>query len=614
MYFLKSRLCHILPVSSVLIMLMFLGACASGVTQAVKSADDGQADKASLMGKPKLAAIAVDKELLDPNLPNLELDAQLLEALLITQLASYEGDWTLASESALSAAKTTQDYRIARLAALLAMRAKKYSVAVDGAQLWLALDQGNRDAGTALLLGQLGEGDVSAAYQGFVGRQAKQGIDEYIKEVGGILVRQDNPDVAISISELYIQAYPESAQVALSGAYVAERFKKDELTQTWLGKALLLKPNWGLAAQLKANLLRSQGKLQERSSYIRAYIDANPKSIGMRINYAAELVLEKKYQDALKVMRGVIEDDPKNVAGLVYAGALAQQLEDFALAKNFYREALQADPSNDEVRWSLARIFVMAEEYQQAERYYQEIKGSQYFFNAQLQVANMRYHTQGLKSAINALRGLEPRTESEYIDRATTRHYLLMQEKQYEEAFSAINETLAYLPENLELVYARALVAAELSELKTAEKDFKFILKQQPRHADAMNAFGYTLADQTDRYLEAKELIAKALALQPAAPHILDSMGWVLFRLNDLDQAELFLQRAYDLSSEVEIAAHLGEVLWVKGEQDRATAVWREAFEKESNNPLLANTLRRFGVQLPGSGAEQVSANTQIGK
>lgn len=614
MYFQKPRLYLLLPASSALIMVMFLSACASAVTQTVKPSNKAQTEKVSAIAKATSAKIDVDEDELDPNLPDLELDAQLLEALLITQLASYQGDWKLASESALSAAKTTQDYRIARLAALLAMRAKNYSASVEGAQLWLSLNEGSRDAGTALLLGHLGEGDVSAAYQGFVGRQAEQDIDDYIKEVSGVLVRQNNHEVAISISELYIDAYPESAQVALSGAYVAEKFKKDELTEAWLEKVLLLKPNWDLAAQLKANLLRSQGKLEERSSYIREYVDSNPKSVGMRINYAAELALEEKYQDALKIMRGVIKDDPGNVAGLVYAAALAQQLEDYASAKSFYTKALNADPSNDEVRWSLARIFVMDEKYQQAERYYQEISGRQYYFNAQLQVANMRYHTNGLKSAIHTLRGLEPKTENEYIDRATTRHYLLMQEKQYEEAFSAINETLAYLPENLELVYARALVAAELSELKTAEKDFKFILKQQPLHADAMNAFGYTLADQTDRYIEAKELIAKALELQPKAPHILDSMGWVLFRLNDLDQAVKFLQQAYDLSSEVEIAAHLGEVLWIKGEEDKARSVWQEAFEKESENPLLAKTLRRFGVQLDGSGIGQVTVNSPISK
>ena len=612
MHLQNSRLFQYFPACSALLMAMFLSACVSTVSQTLGTSDGATDKNISAVVETKHDS-AIDDEI-DPNLPLLELDAPLLELLLITQLASYEGEWKLASESALSAAKTTQDYRLARLASLLAMRAKEYTASVEGAKLWLKLNEDSRDAGTALLLGQLGEGDVLGAYEGFIGRQKEQSIDEYIKEVSGVLVRQDNPDVAISVSQKYIDAYPESAQVALSGAYVAEKFKKDELTETWIEKVLALKPNWDLAAQLKANLLRSQGKLEERTTYIKEYVDSNPKSVGMRINYAAELALVKEYQNALKVMRGVVKDDPSNVAALVYTAALAQQLEDYDSAKRFYKKALNTEPTNDEVRWSLARLYVMKEEYKQAELQYSEIKGRQYFFNAQLQVANMRYHTQGLKSAINTIRALEPRTEAQYIDRATTRHYLLMQEKQYEEAFSAINETLAYLPENLELVYARALVAAELSELKTAEKDFKFIIEQQPQHADAMNALGYTLADQTDRFIEAKELISKALELQPKAPHILDSMGWVLFRLNQLDKAVEYLQQAYDLSSEVEIAAHLGEVLWVMGEEDRAKGIWQEAFEKESENPLLAKTLRRFGIQMDGAGIDQLSANSPISK
>ncbi|MEM7360802.1 MAG: tetratricopeptide repeat protein [Pseudomonadota bacterium] len=532
------------------------------------------------------------------DLPNMELDAELLEQLLLANLASYAADWELAANNALLAAQSTRDHRVARLAALLAMRAKNYPAATEGARLWRDLNEHSNDAKTTLLLAQLSEGDVDAAYQGFAEQQAEQSIEEYIKEVGGVLLRQRNGDVAIAIAQRYVTEYPDSAQVALSATYVAENFENSALAEEWLERALALKPDWDLAAQMKANILRRQGKHEERSNYIQQFVANNPSSVGMRINFAAELAREENYLEALELMQAVLEDDPKNVSALTYSAALAQQLKQMELAKDYYKKALRIDPKNDEIRWTLARYAVQEEKYQLAEQYYEQIESQENYFRAQLQIANMRYHTLGLKGAIDTLRALAPRTEAEYVDRATTRHYLLMQENQYEEAFGAINETLAYLPENLDLVYARALVASELHELETAEQDYKFILSQQPNHANALNAFGYTLADQTERFDEARELIEKALELRPEDAHILDSMGWVLFRLQQYDEAIDYLRQAYETMPEAEVAAHLGEVYWVTGETDKAKAIWREAHEKDPDNRLLTKTLERFGIQL----------------
>lgn len=569
--------------------LFTLGGCASTGLSSLE-ADDPASDVV-------VTAVAEEaKTEADENLPHLELDAELLEQLLVANIASYAADWDRATDNALLAAESTRDHRVARLAALLAMRAKNYAAATTGAQLWRELDENSNDAKTTLLLAQLGAGDVDAAYQGFAEQQAEQAIDEYIKEVGGVLLRQRNGEVAIAIAQRYVDEYPDSAQVALSATYVAENFENNELAEKWLEKALILKPDWDLAAQMKANILRRQGKHEERSDYIQQFVVNNPSSVGMRINFAAELAREEKYAEALEVMQAVLNDDEENVSALSYSAALAQQLEQLDLAKQYYKNALRIDPKNDEIRWSLARFAVQEQNYELAEQYYQQIESQENYFRAQLQVANMRYYTRGIKGAIDTLRALDPRTEAEYVDRATTRHYLLMQDDQFEEAFGAINETLAYLPENLDLVYARALVASELSELETAEQDFRFILSQQPNHANALNALGYTLADQTDRYDEARELIEKALELRPKDAHILDSMGWVLFRQKEYDEAIDYLQQAYDSMPEVEVAAHLGEVFWVTGELDKAKAIWLEAYEKEPDNRLLSKTLERFGI------------------
>ena len=570
---------------------MFVVACASIPNQDLS--DNKTIQPTELTNKEKPVAV-------DENLPDLELNADLLEQLLIANFASNQGDWSLAAKSTLAAAKSSKDYRLARLTAFLALRAEKFNQATEGAELWVELQADQIEAETTLLRAQLEAGDVDSAFKGFKNNALKNNIpiDEHIKEVVAILVRQNNSDSAIAVLKKYIVEHPKSSQVALSSAYVAEQFRRENLTEQWLNTALDLKPDWDIAAQMKVASLARQGKKAERSEFIEEFVSAYPASIGMRINYAAELARDKKYEEAFTLMQKVLMDDPENVSALNYIAALAQQLEQPKLAKEYYQQALKLDPSNDEVRWALARFAVQDEKYLRAERYYEQIKGEKNYFHAQLQVANMRYFTRGLDGAITTLRTLEPKTEEEYVARATTRHYLLLQDYHYEEAFSAINETLAFLPKNIELVYARALVAAELNELQTAEDDLRFIIDQDPNHANALNALGYTLADQTDRYQEAKKLVLQALELRPNQAHILDSMGWVFYRLDEFEQAIDFLQRAYNKASEVEVAAHLGEVLWEKGDQDKARQIWAEAFSADDNNPLLNKTLERYGIDL----------------
>ena len=150
------------------------------------------------------------------------------------------------------------------------------------------------------------------------------------------------------------------------------------------------------------------------------------------------------------------------------------------------------------------------------------------------------------------------------------------------------------MPGNQALLYARGLVAAELKLVDVMEADFKSLIEIEPENASALNALGYTLADQTDRLQEARGYIGRALELRPKDPYIMDSMGWVEYRLGELDLARTLLTEAYQVNGDVEIAAHLGEVLWELGEAEKARDVWLEAIGIDSDNPILLETLERY--------------------
>ncbi|MCJ7814810.1 MAG: tetratricopeptide repeat protein, partial [Xanthomonadales bacterium] len=166
-----------------------------------------------------------------------------------------------------------------------------------------------------------------------------------------------------------------------------------------------------------------------------------------------------------------------------------------------------------------------------------------------------------------------------------------------QESFQVLDAAIASLPDSMAILYTHALLAADLGWVDIAEKDLRLVIASQPENAAALNALGYTLADQTVRYEEAEELIRQAYILQPNEPSIIDSMGWIAFRLGHLPESIQFLQKAWQLDRNPEIAAHLGEVLWVSGNRDAAMAVWREGYDINRDNPVLVETLERLEVR-----------------
>ena len=175
---------------------------------------------------------------------------------------------------------------------------------------------------------------------------------------------------------------------------------------------------------------------------------------------------------------------------------------------------------------------------------------------------------------------------------------MLTEAFEYEEALSSLNETMVYLPGDSQLLYARALVAAELDEIELAEQDLRIVIAREPENANALNALGYTLADKTDRLDEAKDLVEAALVLRPNDAHILDSMGWILYRLKDFTGAIEFLEKALLANDNPEIIAHLGEVLWESGDKNAAIETWQKGYKKDNMHPVLSETIERYGVDL----------------
>ena len=587
-YFIR-RLLLILSVTT------FLAACATVPEPTTKEVSNSSNDAVIEANEDQLNDVT--QESLE-DLPLQELDSELLEQLLVMNLASIDRNWGQAAQNAFSAAQNSEDFRLARLTTMMFLQDRNYPMAAQGAQLWNELRPDDETSQDMQILALVGAEKVEQALAAIRLQSESKETDEHIRQIAGLLVRQTNASPAIAVIKQLTVDHSDSAQVFTSSAFVAEHFREFELATQWVEQAIVLRSDWDLAAQMKARLLLTQGKLEERATFIEQFVQANPKSEGMRISYAAELARKEDYASAFEIMQGVLEDAPDNVDALEYAAALADQLEDRTTATKLYRQALKQEPNNDQIRWSLARLAVLDEKLATAERLFNDISSEDLFIRAQIQVANIRKDTQGMRVAVNTLRALRPRTQQEFIDIALTRHYLLTEAFEYEEALSSLNETMVYLPGDSQLLYARALVAAELDEIELAEQDLRIVIAREPENANALNALGYTLADKTDRLDEAKDLVEAALVLRPNDAHILDSMGWILYRLKDFTGAIEFLEKALLANDNPEIIAHLGEVLWESGDKNAAIETWQKGYKKDNMHPVLSETIERYGVDL----------------
>jgi len=249
-----------------------------------------------------------------------------------------------------------------------------------------------------------------------------------------------------------------------------------------------------------------------------------------------------------------------------------------------------------EVYFELGRVEEARGDYAKARAWYERVHAGDRFLDAQTRVGAMLARQGDLAGMAAHFDRLRQDNPDNAVILFLAQGNVLRQEKRYQEAFELLTEALQQYPSDHELLYARALIAERVDRLDLLEQDLKFLIAADPDHGHALNALGYTLADRTDRYQEAYEYLQRAIVLLPEDAAVLDSMGWIYYRLGRHEQSLDYLRRAYEREPDAEIAAHLSEVLWVTGRRDEALAIWRRALEKDPDSEYLRRFKERFGL------------------
>ena len=516
------------------------------------------------------------------------VDTDAMFEYLLAEVAAQRGDTEGAIAIYERLAREMKDPAIAKRAVETAIRARAFGPAMESASLLLELDPESALAREILAALLANEGSLDKARDNVASLLSRaQDRSPLLLQLSSMLAKFPDKGAVLAAVRQLTAPYPvaESRYAVSVAALVAGQ---PDVATSEADAALAMRPGWEQAAILKAQILRRKAPDQVIPFY-QSFVAANAGANEVRMQLGRELAGEHKIAEAREQFREV-EKRAKNDSQASYAvGLLSLQLEDYAGAQEAFERALKENYREPTaVYLGLGQAAEGLKQYEEAIRWYQKVDAADWI-HAQLKIATLVARTQGLPAGRDYLQHIEARTTDDKIQVIQVEAQLLRDAKEWQETYDMLSKAVDEHPDSYELLYDRAMAAERVNRLDVLEADLRKVIKMKPDYAHAYNALGYTLADRTNRLAEAKELIDKAYKLAPDDPFILDSLGWVYYRLGNNPEALKYLQIAYSSRSDPEIAAHLGEVLWTGGKHDEAQKIWRAALvENPGHEALLA--------------------------
>ena len=531
------------------------------------------------------------------------LSADVIYRILVGDIALQRGDPVLAARAYLEAAREAQDPRLARRATRIALDARQRSLALEAAQLWQALDPTDERAKqmTSALKQTGAAGELKTDLERLLAEAATNGnaLGEAFLQLNHALASQSDKTAVFRLIVELAKPYPDVAEahfaIALAGYNTG--LSDLEIVATSVraaNRALEIKPTWERAALIKADIL-AKSSPDAAIRFLITFLEGMPESRAASGALAQLYVEQKHYADARDVVQRLWEQDRSERDLELAVARLSVQMRDYTTAQKLLEDLKGVDFGEPgTVSFDLAQVAEETKHYDEAIALYRDITEGDRAWPAKLRIATVLGKKGDPAEAIRYLASLSPEGREQRIERVQTQAMVLRDAGDYQGAYAVLSTALGGEPDSAELLYDVAMAAEKLDRIDEVETRLKQLIELKPNDPQALNALGYTLVDRTPRTAEGLKFIEKALALAPADPFILDSMGWAQYRMGNFDDSEKFLRRALADRPDPEIAAHLGEVLWAKGQRESAKEVWQSQLKETPDNPVLLETVRRL--------------------
>lgn len=526
-----------------------------------------------------------------------ELDTDIVYSYLAGEIAAISGKLEDSIDHYLRAATLAQDPYAAKRATQIALHVGDAAAAQRAVRRWVELDPNSARARQMAIILFVRAGETEDAYQQMtalleIGKATS--IDGFAL-ISGTLGKKDMAKKGLPLIKQLVINYPGNARALYAQAVVEVASGDLPAAEETLEQVISLDSQWEQPRILIASLMADSGRVDEAMESFQDSLKALPKkATSLRRTYARHLVQNERYEEAIDQFKLLQTQLPEDTDILYALGMLYIEIGDLKTARGYWQSLKDSGDKFHEASYFLAQVEEELGDIESAKENYKAVQKGKFRSDAWIRLAILYGETGQVKEARDLLSKLRLLDKKRAVDAYLTEAIIYQNLKDTKSALAVYEVALKEHPGDTDLLYNRALYAAEIDRIDWLERDLTIIIKKEPDNADALNALGYTLADKTDRYEEAFGYISHAYRLKPDSAAILDSMGWVYYRMGDYEQALHYLKQAHKLLADAEISAHLGEVLWQRGDHSAARSVWKKALDEYPESEILQSVMKRF--------------------
>jgi len=530
------------------------------------------------------------------------LTKEVVYAVLAGQIAAQRGEQRAAYENLSMAARLVRDVALAERATRAALAWGEDEAVNQAVALWLEIAPASLSAHQIAAYVRLQHQDLDGAMfhlRRLVNLTSEEGESGFV-QLARLVHKLRPPGERMELMELLTQGEPGNADAWFARALVAAGSDRQEEAVVAARRATELRPDWIEPRLFLVQMLKDMDRQQEARAALEHFVAEHPRDQGLQTLYAQFLVDDKELERAREVFAAMLVESPQEPDILFALGILSLQLEDLTAGRDYFTRLRETEERRDDAAYYLGRVEELDGKLGAAAGWYAKVRG-EHALDARIHLARVEAKSGDLDKARERLRLMRDQNRKEAVMLFLVEAEILAELDRNSEALKVYEVALEAHPDDPDLLYARGLHGAAMQRLDVVEASLGRLLELNPDHADGLNAFGYSLADLTDRYPEALSLIRRALDLKPEEGAILDSMGWIQYRLGNLDLALDYLQRASaKLPQDPEVAAHLGEVLWAQGRREEAWQIWEKARTRVPDHAYLLRIMGRHRVTQNG--------------
>jgi len=536
-------------------------------------------------------------EAFNPNLPAQisEANAEFVYKFLLAEIALQRNDPNAAGHLYLDLAKLTKNSFLAQNAAQLGSMVRNGRLALDAADVWSKLDPTSADAQKVLAEMYIASGNLAKA-RPIVKKilESEESKGDGFLYLNNILSRVENKTNALRFIIDIAKPYPNMVEAHFAVAHTAHMAGNDTIRDRELKIVDALDPKWETSILFKGAILFQQDPNQAIDEY-KKFIKTNPKSNAVRLELAKALVQTEKYTEAKQHFEKLVNSPLASSDLSLTVALLALESGDDLVAEKYLNQALERKyPNPDQIYMYLARIYAQREDLANVLNWVEKISAGPMFVDSRIFAAQSIRAKNGVSDAIKYLEQFKSLDRQEKLKFLQLKTSFLYNDNQYQQAINLMLSEEEKYNDSAEFYFDFGLLYEKNKDFESMEKHLKKAISLKPDYAIAYNALGYSYADRNIKLDDAKKYIEIALSIDSQNHYILDSMGWVHFRLGNYDIAYEFITKAYTIQEDPEIAAHLGEVLWKQGKQNEAISIWQSSLEKFPENLILIETKNRL--------------------